>query len=381
MSAGVGVDADNCAGIIRAGRHFVVARQVLDGTWSASEWTSKIEPDPRWSTSAATDWIISCEARRWVGEPSGDEHVVERLQRVLEEGLERVDSPEAAQAVIARIEKLSAGQTEAEQGDAAARQTATAANPADAAVRKIENAAAQPESAEHAVADVLTSTAAQSVAPSVAAAPVVEAAQATLAERATVSEPARRGRRLLKEAVLRRMGPLNALDARIYLAVNEGPHTGSLDSLAWGLAIIATGGWIWVIGTLVAYLVRVPGSWLAIKRLLPSVVVATWIVEYPIKAFFRRRRPFARIVEALVIGKKPGSWSFPSGHTASSFASAWILASVWPKRAPVFYSLAGLVGFSRIYLGAHYPGDVASGAILGTVLSELVRRLLSRLTS
>ena len=72
--------------------------------------------------------------------------------------------------------------------------------------------------------------------------------------------------------------------------------------------------------------------------------------------------------------------SFPSGHTASSFASAWILASVWPRRAPVFFSLAGIVGFSRIYLGAHYPGDVASGAMAGTVLSEVTRRLIARLS-
>ncbi len=206
----------------------------------------------------------------------------------------------------------------------------------------------------------------------------VETPEAARAGTAPVSPQVRRGRRLLKDAVLRRMGPLNALDARIYLAVNDGPHPGALDNLAWGLAIIATGGWIWVIGTLVAYLVRVPSSRLAIKRLLPSVVLSTWIVEYPIKAFFRRRRPFARIVEALVIGKKPGSWSFPSGHTASSFASAWILASVWPKRAPIFFTLAGLVGLSRIYLGAHYPGDVASGAIAGTVLSELIRRIIRR---
>ena len=306
--------------------------------------------------------------------------MVKRVERVLEEGLERVETPEAARAVVARIEKMSAGRTEAELADATAKQTATAPDPGSAAADMIERAAEQPAATERAVAAMLTTTAAQSIAPTPAAEPVVEAAQATLTGGAPVSAPARRGRRLLKDAVLRRMGPLNALDARIYLAINDGPHPGALDSLAWGLAIVATGGWIWVIGTLVAYLLRVPSSWLAIKRLLPSVVVATWIVEYPIKAFFRRRRPFARIVEALVIGKKPGSWSFPSGHTASSFASAWILASVWPKRAPVFFTLAGIVGFSRIYLGAHYPGDVASGAIAGTVLSELVRRLLSRLT-
>src|SRR5260370_22768352 len=163
------------------------------------------------------------------------------------------------------------------------------------------------------------------------------------------------------------MGPLNALDARVYLAVNDGPHPGPLDCMAWTLALITTGGWIWVIGALVAYLVRVPDSWTAVKRLLPSVVIATWLIEYPTKAFFRRRRPFARIVEALVIGKRPGSWSFPSGHTASSFASAWILASVWPKRAPVFFTLPGIVGFSRIYLRAHYPRYVAPRAPPGTV--------------
>jgi undecaprenyl-diphosphatase len=84
------------------------------------------------------------------------------------------------------------------------------------------------------------------------------------------------------------------------------------------------------------------------------------------------------IVQALVIGKKPGSWSFPSGHTASSFASAWVLSTVWPKRAPVFLGLAGAVGLSRIYVGAHYPGDVMSGAMCGLTLAELIRRLVIR---
>jgi membrane-associated phospholipid phosphatase len=315
-----------------------------------------------------------------MSQSSAADDAEKRVERVILEGLERVDTPEAAQAVVQCVERLSAGQTEQQQGDAAAHQTAAASDamkPA-AAAGSIERAADEP-APERAVANVLTEAAAHSVAPTSAAQPVVDAAQATLGPTAPVSPRASRGRQYLKDAVLRRMGPLNAIDARMYLAVNDAPHPGFLDSLAWALAIIATGGWIWVVGTLVAYLMRVPGSWVAVKRLLPSVVIATWLVEYPIKAFFRRRRPFARIVEALVIGKKPGSWSFPSGHTASSFASAWILATVWPNRAAVFFSLAGTVGFSRIYLGAHYPGDVASGALLGMLLSEMVRRVVSRL--
>jgi len=161
--------------------------------------------------------------------------------------------------------------------------------------------------------------------------------------------------------------------------VNDAPHQGALDSLAWIVAVVFTGGWIWVIGTLLAYLLRVPRSWQAVKRLLPSVVIATWTIEYPIKAFFRRRRPFVGIVQALVIGKKPGSWSFPSGHTGASFASAWILSTVWPRQSAAFFGLASLIGFSRVYVGAHYPGDVASGALLGVLLSEIVRRLVARL--
>ena len=171
------------------------------------------------------------------------------------------------------------------------------------------------------------------------------------------------------------MAPLNAFDARIYLAVNDAPHPPWLDRILWALAVVTTGGWIWIGGTLVARLLGVPRAGLAFKRMAPSVLVATWVIEHPIKSFFRRRRPFARIVEALVIGKKPGSWSFPSGHTAAAFASAWILTTVWPRRAPIFFAVASTVGLSRIYVGAHYPGDVGSGALLGVGLSELVRRV------
>ena len=136
-----------------------------------------------------------------------------------------------------------------------------------------------------------------------------------------------------------------------------------------------------MIGALFAYLLRVPRSWTAVLTLLPSVLGATWLVEYPIKAYFRRRRPFVEIVRALVIGKKPGSWSFPSGHTAASFASAWVLSTIWPRQAPVFGVLASLVGMSRVYVGAHYPGDVLSGAVAGAVLAELIRRGMRRFIS
>jgi membrane-associated phospholipid phosphatase len=293
----------------------------------------------------------------------------ERVRRALEEEIERVDSLEAAERVVQRIEQLAAGVTEEDK----AREAASA--PACAAAQ-VEQAAGGARSPEEAAA-VLVETAAQAVAPTADAPAVRRAAREALAPVGPAPSPAvGRGRSLLKEAVLRHMGPLQALDARLYLAINCVPHPRWLDRLAEGITLVTTGGALWVFGLLIADLLGVPKSWRAVKTLLPSLVGATWIVEYPIKSFVRRRRPFIDIVRGLVVGKKPGSWSFPSGHTASSFACAWVLTTIWPRSGPAFFALASCVGLSRIYVGAHYPGDVASGAFCGASLAELIRRAL-----
>jgi undecaprenyl-diphosphatase len=69
---------------------------------------------------------------------------------------------------------------------------------------------------------------------------------------------------------------------------------------------------------------------------------------------------------------EPHSNSFPSGHTATSFACATVLGASIPRATPAFYLLALAVGFSRLYVGVHYPLDVGGGAVLGVATALLL---------
>ena len=79
----------------------------------------------------------------------------------------------------------------------------------------------------------------------------------------------------------------------------------------------------------------------------------------------------------------PHSHSFPSGHTATAFAAATVLSALVPRAAPAFYVLAAAIGYSRLYVGVHWPLDVVAGAVIGVATALLllvaVRRRSGRL--
>lgn len=68
----------------------------------------------------------------------------------------------------------------------------------------------------------------------------------------------------------------------------------------------------------------------------------------------------------------PHSSSFPSGHATMSFACATVLSALAPKAAPAFIVLAAAIAYSRLYVGVHWPLDVAAGAVLGVLTALLL---------
>ena len=98
-------------------------------------------------------------------------------------------------------------------------------------------------------------------------------------------------------------------------------------------------------------------------KLLSSTYISAGVMTYGLKHVIRRKRPLDDTL---------GNPSLPSGHATIAFSAATILGYRYPKWRIPLYIGAGLVGFSRIYLGRHYASDLLAGEAIGTTMVELV---------
>lgn len=166
------------------------------------------------------------------------------------------------------------------------------------------------------------------------------------------------------------------LDGGFLLFLQESVRNPILDNLMIFITSLGNGGMIWIVATIVLLIpkkTRKAGIMSAVA-LLGSLIINNNIV----KNIVQRPRPFVTFTDLQIIIPTPSEFSFPSGHTSSSFAAAAVFYRNLPKKIGLpSVILAGLIGFSRLYVGVHYPTDVIAGVLMGILLSYLAEYLVN----
>ena len=169
---------------------------------------------------------------------------------------------------------------------------------------------------------------------------------------------------------------LTAADSALFQAV-AGWHSPILDRIVPPLSNAANNSALWM-GT-AALLAAFGGrrGRLVAAEALVAVGVTSAVANLVAKNLVRRKRPETGVPESRRV-EQPDSSSFPSGHTASAAAFSGVVGDeLTPLYVPINLA-ASAVGFSRVYTGVHYPGDVLFGWMLGRLVAGSVRTLWPR---
>lgn len=138
---------------------------------------------------------------------------------------------------------------------------------------------------------------------------------------------------------------------------------------------IGDSGLIWIIITLVLLIPKKTRRYGLTCSL--SLVFSLLLCNLGLKPIVMRERPFTGKEMELLVAV-PQDFSFPSGHTSSSFAAATALSTHGRSWGIPAYILAVLIAFSRLYLYVHFPSDVLVGAVVGIICGILARLVIKK---
>ncbi|MBQ8279212.1 MAG: phosphatase PAP2 family protein [Roseburia sp.] len=175
------------------------------------------------------------------------------------------------------------------------------------------------------------------------------------------------------------MEALFQLDGNILLWIQEYVRNDFLTPIFKFITSLGDEGFIWIAIAITLLFIkkyRKVGPMVGLS-LLGSLLFNNTIL----KNIVCRTRPYKVIDTLTILIPEPGEFSFPSGHTSSSFAAGVVLFMMLPRKYGVpALILAFLIGISRLYVGVHYPTDVLGGMVMGTLIAVCVVKIGEKLS-
>lgn len=168
---------------------------------------------------------------------------------------------------------------------------------------------------------------------------------------------------------------LQQMDLSVLLWIQENLRMDFLTPFWKAVTFLGNGGWFWIvlgIGFLCFKRTRRVGI-----TLLAALVIGALVTNVALKNLVARTRPYdySEVIKALL--PPQSDFSFPSGHTCASFAAAYVCLKMLPGGWGIgTMILAGLIAFSRLYLGVHFPTDILGGLLIGLAAGWLACRMM-----
>lgn len=144
----------------------------------------------------------------------------------------------------------------------------------------------------------------------------------------------------------------------------------ALDKIMPFITCLGNFGFIWIV---IAVLLIISKRYRKLGFAMAlTLILCLLIGNAGLKPWVQRIRPFEANNFTDLLIKAPKDFSFPSGHTLASFASATVLMKFDKKAGIPVLIFAILIAFSRLYLYVHYPTDILAGIILGILIGSIV---------
>jgi undecaprenyl-diphosphatase len=159
---------------------------------------------------------------------------------------------------------------------------------------------------------------------------------------------------------------MNQIELGMLDTIARHAHNVVLDAVVPWISMLGNSGWIWIV--LAVALVCFRAYRKTGMTLVVALLLELTLVDFSLKPLIGRIRPFVLNPAITLLSAQPVSGSFPSGHSSTAFASAFVIFHFDRKWGVAAYVLAALIALSRLYLYAHYPSDVLGGAAIGTLI-------------